>query len=371
MVDARNFVPLLDDAAVTIGRSLAKGSADDAVALPAKKTTQKAPVAPAIDPIAATLDTVSEVGDKLVQGTIALEMGGMALGTAAGWLSLNKVKNAVTAPANFLSKTKVIKSAPENMGSLSSTIMDGSFALSSAVGAYHVALGYKEKCAALRAMCAEMMGKKIEDVPMGWVMGSNDAPKLVRDARSHIKSEHGWRGALQLGGVALNLRSLFKGGTGMVMGMINGMAPMLGSAAVDMVMGQSLVELYAPMSAAFKAKQEIPANIYANLLLAASHDLKTHGVMGQKVAMAIANKCAEQKIDPAVMLRKIENGEFAKVEIPAALKDVQAAAHAHPVTTVAKGSHAKPAERHVVGEGKFTGRLQKETSAPHSAPGVA
>jgi hypothetical protein len=189
--------------------------------------------------------------------------------------------------------------------SLGSTLMDGSFVLGSALGAYGVARSFSQKLDSLKEMEAAVTGKKVEDISTMAVLTGN-VPKVVAEARSHLIKEHGFRGLIEGAGLFLTARGFARGNIPMKAFLI----PQAASIGVDTLMGESpLLQVFKPINDAYKKHQTIAQETYAGLLLASSKELRDHGAVGEGIAMELASG-AYAKADPAKILKDADSGEL-------------------------------------------------------------
>lgn len=318
------------------------------------------------------VDAVVGAAEKVESATgtfLGVDFALFAAGGLAGVLGFKNAKEKLNKPKHFLeSKTIAGKVTAYN------ALLDGSFVLGSALGAYGVVRSFNEKMESLKLMYADMTGKDVSEVSTNQVL-TGEVPKAVADARDHLKKEHGTRFAAQLTGLGLNLRGLLKGGGGMA-SMLGFMLPQAASMVVDAVMGESpVLHVYKGISNAYKNGEAIPVETYAEFVCAASPEFAKMGAENA-ITRGVAEQLAAQKVSPAKILEMAENGKLIKMGDHAAQGAV-APAEEHKefsqVDALTKGRHF---DRAVVGDGKHTGSLAAKDMhidllAQRSAPGMS
>ena len=320
------------------------------------------------------LTPIVNTGETLLQYAVGADMlvamGLPMLGGIIGAVGLTSAQKALNKPNQYLRPEAATKNGEWTLGhKISSGIAIGF----TAIGAYGVAKTFSQNLDALRNMHADISGIPVERVST-WALLTGNVSPVVAEARSHLLKEFIPKGLAQLGGLAWVTKVAYRPKAGMMENMASFMLPQAATGAIDMFMGESILPVYSGFANAYKSGEPLTAEAYGEFILAGDQDLKKRRV-GKQVATELGAEFAAEKIDPAEILREMNDGRFkariekliAKDEAELAQKNAviqpkpqavtPAQASAKPVSMVDKIGGAK-LDRLTIG--KFTGRLNEE-----------
>ena len=312
------------------------------------------------------VNTAESLMQYVVGADLAVNMGLPLLGGVVGVLGLKGVQETLNKPRQLLNPEAVSKAGNLTLGQ---KISSGVFIGFTAVGAYGVARTFSQNLEALRHMHSDISGIPVEKIS-SWSLLTGKVSPVVAEARSHLLREFIPKGLAQLGGLAWVISVARRSTASFGENIMSGMLPQLASTGIDIFMGESILPVYSGFANAYKSGKPLPAEAYAEFILAGNDDLKKRRV-GRQVATELGTQFANEKTDPAEILREMDDGRFqarinqliskdeAELTRQNALKQqkVQTAAPAPPVSMVDKVNGAKP-ERQAIG--KFTGMLHDE-----------
>ena len=341
------------------GRLVAKG----AVAGTTTEAVGSASAFEAVAPVENALGAFSTYGgmlDFLPLGAGAVAFGAKTLGHNSAHEKITAVQEKYTEPL-----TKVTNTA---------------FVIGGALGVYGVAKGVTQELNSLKHMYADLTGVPFEKVSTFSLL-TGSVPKMLEEPRKHLIMEYGVRAIIQAVGLAWMIRGLRKAEG---ISMLAFMVPQAASAGADMIMGSSLMPVYAGVKNAYNSGQPLPPDAYADFVMMGSHDLKIRGEVGRMVAARVGEQYAAARTEPGEVLRELNDGRFmvrVKDLIAAAEAEYAARVAAHKAAEAeakakhdAKAHHAEPAEGSMVSKikgekpqrqpiGQFTDKIASEPVA--------
>lgn len=253
----------------------------------------------------APVEKIAETGSSIMGvGILATDLVLPAIGVIAGLAGLNKTKSVLNKPRDLLNPDTLRDAGKLTTGD---KIQNGLFLTGNILSTYGVAKGFSQNLDSLKNMYSDVTGVPVENVSTMAILTGN-VPDVIKSARSHFLKEHLARGAVNAVGLGLVARSIFKGKN---VGLIEGLAPMAAGAAVDAVMGESVLPFYTGFANAFREGKPMEAAAYSEFLISTSEDLKKRGAMGHRMAILLGEEYAKEQKSPAELLKEIESSQQA------------------------------------------------------------
>ncbi len=341
------------------------------------------------------VDIVEKASSVAGIGMMGVEMGLPLLGGAVGLFGKagQKAKAVLNKPNLYLNPQAQVDAGHMTTGGHINNAMMAGFSVISTFG---VAKGFSAGLDSLKHMNEAITGVPANKVSAMTLLTSNNLPDVVLQARRHLLQEHLSRGAVNVLSLGLIGRSIMRK---KAMGMAEFLIPMGIGMGVDMMMGESALPFFAGVSNAHKAGEKIPAQAYAEFIVASSSDIKRRGPIGMRAARLIGEEAAAQQVAPGVLLaeieaslqahkhgkkgafdlridRAIEKGEMMKAGHGHAAQAPQAAISHQPQAAMAQpeptmvdriGAGGKP--RDIAVQGRFTKQLKQEIASPDISAG--
>lgn len=204
-----------------------------------------------------------------------------------------------------------IKAAPKEMAkaSVSNGLMNGSFIALSGVSMVKDAHGFGKEIGRLKQLYADMTDTDPSKVStMKILVGSVPAP--IAEMRSHLVKKLFIKESTDAVGMAVNIKQAMDRKFVGTKAIAAFMLPQFIGMGADAIMGDTPLPIYEAMSKAHKAGQEVPAEVYAELLGAASKDLKARGGASSPFTQELAKQYAAEKASPALVMKEIHNGKM-------------------------------------------------------------
>ena len=253
-----------------------------------------------------------------------------------------------------------------------STVMAGGLALGAVLGlaksGRHTVEGYTD----LKEVAEDLTGAKIS---MNKLLNSDDLPPMVKEIRANLKAHlipdavgaagnavhNAAFGAL--GGPAAHAVNLVGSLAGLPMaGMMGGM--MLTQAADGFKPSLNFIETYLAIKDLQKAGDAVAPAYYAQLMAAASAEVRKAGGAESRQVQRLAEKLSEENIAPSALIHEIEAKEPFQKRAEAVAKEIEAEdkannkapAHNKPLTAEAEAEVPQPAQ---LQQAKHEGKVEQ------------
>jgi hypothetical protein len=205
-----------------------------------------------------------------------------------------------------------IKALPKEIGSssLMHNTFNGVMIAGSAASLYHVARDFSGQCDAGRQMIADRTGRKLEDVSMMEFLTSGNLSKSETNARNLLLSTAGIHALVETATLGMVVKTASMNKLPGMMGMMAWIVPDMIRQVSEGLLGNSILPIYKSMSDAQKAGQQIPAEAYAEFILAANEQLRNRGITGKRFAEELGKNYAENNAPMHTVLADIDSGKM-------------------------------------------------------------
>ena len=292
-----------------------------------EKLKFKTPVAAAVEGAAVSTAVKSETvtmaaalkNAEAAATTMAKKGGGVDKATLK---AVNRFLGATEKTTNALNNAKgwgniagAIRSVPGKLAKapIAHTMMNGAFVAGSAVSMAGDALSAKTQLHMLKEMCADMMGKNIDNISTAKVLFGS-VPEPVRKARGALVKQLLMKEGADAVNVVINTKQALNAKFSMAKAMVGFLGAEAVSSAADRLVADHTAEAYVGFKqaqlAAKASGQQLTGEQYTQFVGMVSPDLERRGGARSRFAQEIGKQYAQEQKSAAEIMREIESGKL-------------------------------------------------------------